>query len=100
MDQLHKPGRAHVIAILVIVVIAVIAWFVADRRPAPGGDEVKPATQPATAPSTAPTTAAAKAKPPQSFIDVVLASHPAFPTTQPLGVPLDLREAARFVLTD
>ena len=101
MDPTRKPGRAHVIAIGAIVIIGVIVWFVADRRPSPGGDVVQPATQPTTAPSTQPaTTQSAKAKPPQSYMDVVLASHPTFPTTQPLGVPLDLSEGARLVLDD
>ena len=101
MGQHPRSARTHVIAILAVVVIGVILWFVADRRPSPAGDQVKPTTQPATAPTTLPaTTTAAKPKPPQSFVDVVLASHPRFPTTQPLGVPLDLREAARIVLND
>jgi len=33
-------------------------------------------------------------------MDVVRASYPAFPTTQPLAVPLDLSQAARIVLKD
>jgi hypothetical protein len=33
-------------------------------------------------------------------MDVVLATHPGFPTTQPLGSPLDLREAARLTFDD
>ena len=101
MEHHRASARTHVIVIAAIVVVGVIVWFVADRRPSPAGDEVKPSTQPTTAPATHPTTsAAAKPKLPQSFMDVVLASHPAFPTTQPLGVPLDLREAARLVIDD
>src|SRR5687767_11738518 len=52
--KMRHRARAHIVAIIAVVVIGVIVWFVADRRPAPGPDELKPATQPTTAPSTLP----------------------------------------------
>ena len=45
MDQQRQPGRAHWIAIIAVILIGVIVWFVADRRPLPTGDEVRPTTK-------------------------------------------------------
>src|SRR5947209_7614930 len=36
----------------------------------------------------------------QTYIDVVRSAYPGFATTQPLGVPLDLRQAAHIRLAD
>ena len=54
-----------------------------------------PAVVPATAPAADPPAAV---EPPRDYMAVVLAAHPEFPTTQPLGIPVDLAQAARIVL--
>lgn len=64
-----------------------------------------PATQPATRPSVEPIFAerrrdAAESAGPRNMVDVIRAHYPSFPTTQPLGIPLDLREAARVYIDD
>ncbi len=99
----RTPGAGGYIRPLLFVVIILLVigggtWLF--RR---GADEPTPripVTQPATAPATGPATTQAAKPPPKTYMEVVLASHPSFPTTQPLGVPLDVREGARIVLTD
>jgi hypothetical protein len=73
------------------------AWFVRARRQPP---QTVVTTQPSTLPATHPATQAATPAPPRDYMDVVLRTHPDFPTTQPLSVPLDLSEAARIVFDD
>ena len=57
-------------------------------------------TQLASAPSPAPATRPLKRGPTTRYIDVVLADHRDFPTTQPLGVPVDLTEASRLIFDE
>lgn len=56
-----------------------------------------PATAPTTAPATAPAT---KPAPTTSYVEVIRQSHPKVPATQPLGVPVDLPDAGRYVLSE
>ncbi len=55
---------------------------------------------PTTIPSTRPRAAWRPAPAMNSYIDVVRSENPAVPATQPLGVPLDLPDAAHLVLRD
>ena len=57
---------------------------------------------PTAAPTTAPATQVARkpaTKPKElTYVDVVRTAYPKLPTTQPLGVPVDLNDAGKFVL--
>ncbi len=83
---------------LAIALVGVILFLVL-RRSAPQPVAVAQATQPSTIPTSAPTTSVSKPRS-RTYMDVVLAAYPRFPTTQPLGIPLDLTEAARLMLPD
>src|SRR5262249_4773889 len=63
------------------------------------GCERQPAA-PATAPATQAAAPATKPKPTTSYADVVRAAYPAYPATQPLGVPVDYGDAGHFVIPD
>jgi len=82
-----------------LLLIAGVVYFATRKAPEP----LKPiaVVPPATKPATAPTTA--QAKPPQrpkDYMDVVRLSHPDFPTTQPLMVPVGMNDAAKFIIDD
>jgi hypothetical protein len=92
-----------ILALAGIVGGAVVAFVLLRDRDSRGAKPVaasQPSTQPATAPATQPTAAAAKPAPPKTYMDVVFAHYPQFPTTQPLGMPLDLRDGARLIIED
>src|SRR5688572_22632856 len=75
--------------ILVLISLLLIAAVGCERAPAP-----TPTTAPATQAATKPTT-----KPKElTYVDVIRANYPKLPTTQPLGVPVDLNDAGKFVL--
>src|SRR5688572_16059757 len=80
---------------LLVAIAGVVAVIYIYRPPAPA----PPTTQiAATTRATQPATTQA-AEPPRRWFDVIAADHPAVATTQPLGVPLDLGDAARIVTT-
>lgn len=97
------------IAVALAVVIGIVAYQLHERRareaalytaPSPA---TRPSGTPATQPATLPKgTAPAEEKKPfeSTYMDVVRAVYPAMPTTQPLPVPLDLGQAARFTIKD
>lgn len=79
--------RAKMSAILLLVVA--VGTVGCERRQAAG-----PTTAPAAQAATAPTT-----KPKElTYVDVVRTAYPKLPATQPLGVPVDLADAGKFVL--
>ena len=91
--------KAGLIAAVVVVATGVAATvFTRHRRPAPPPPVVKPvvATQPATRP------ARVRPKHPTfaSYLDAVRSTNPAVAATQPLGVPVELADAAHVVLRD
>src|SRR5687767_3504025 len=55
-----------------------------------------PATKPATQAATAPATQPAEL----TYVDVIRASYPKMPATQPLGIPVDLKDAGHYVLPE
>jgi hypothetical protein len=100
-------GNARVILAVTLVLLvgaAATAYFL--TRPAAAPPQANATTTPATAPAeTQPTTASStkpsKPSPPTTqYLDVVRAHHPRMPVTQPMGVPLDLSQAARVVLSE
>src|SRR5215212_1403406 len=60
-------------------------------------EEPPPAPAPATQSSTAPATRRA---PTTSYVDVIRASYPKLPATQPLGVPVEMEYAGHWILPD
>lgn len=108
---MSHPGRPVIVILGLIiaalaVVSGVIAYAVHNRRiPAPVATSLpaNPTTQPLPA-TTNPARAATKPpdapKFPLSYLDVICAAYPSLPTTQPIAVPLELGQAARFVLKD
>lgn len=93
--HLSRNGRIALIgAIVVIGGVAVLAL-----RRSPTIERIPIPLPPATAPSaTAPATRRSDETSPVGYIDLIREKYPAFPTTQPLGVPVDYSEAARIVL--
>jgi hypothetical protein len=94
---LHRTTGIIAVA-LIITAAGAGGWLLFRRghRPAVSRVTTRPTSLAASQPSTKP----AKTPPPRTYMDVVLATHPGFPTTQPLGSPLDLREAARLTFDD
>src|SRR5438552_14364759 len=80
--------RMRLAAAAALTLLIVIAGC---KRPAPA-----PTTVPATQASTRP----AKPAPTTSYVDVVRASYPAYPATQPLVVPVDYGDAGHFILPE
>jgi hypothetical protein len=95
-----KSRIGLVLAVMILCAVAGAAYF----RMRVIGMRESAAQAPANAPSTAPTTlpiarpATAPLPPPTDYMDVVLRTYPKIPTTQPLGVPLELADAAHLVL--
>jgi hypothetical protein len=99
--QPRKLGLALIVAVMIVCAVVGAVYFrlrigamragIAIYPPAPA-----PSTAPATQASAVPTTA--PLPPPNDYMDLVLRAYPKMPTTQPLGVPLDLPDAAHLVL--
>lgn len=105
MRWMRRRGRAiGPVVVFVLAAAGVVAGVVyvyqAGQRPPVDPRAQNPTTLPTTHPATAPTTRAAERKPVRTYADVILAAHPDLPTTQPLGVPVDLADAGHFVLSD
>ena len=109
-----QPSRGPILAIgtavgiALAVVIGVVAYHLYTHRPQvttldtlqtnqTSTKKTAPETNPTSAPSTSPSD---DHHPDTAYMDVVRATYPTFPTTQPLAVPLDLSQAARIVLND
>jgi hypothetical protein len=89
-------NRRYLLLLLLLAIAATIIW---KLRPIASTSAPQPIA--ATQPTTYPTTAQVIAPPPiVSYIDVVRSQNPAVPATQPLGVPLDLVDAAHIQLRD
>src|SRR5690242_18160213 len=98
--------KSRVGLMLVVIVLCGIAgatyfrWRVAgllksaESKPPPMMPSTAPATQAAVNPTSAPL------PPPKEYMDVVLRTYPKMPTTQPLGVPLEMSDAAHLILHD
>lgn len=83
------------LALGISTTLTVLAAVVScDREP-----QAPPATRPASAPA-ATTQKTAPAKHSRTFLDVVQANRPDFPTTEPLVIPGFLDEASRVVVRD
>jgi len=101
-------GNARVIVAVLLVVLAAaaaVAFFA--TRPAHDTREAstKPTTTPATTqaqsgPSTRLTKKPKPVLPTTQYLDVVRAHHPRMPETQPLGMPLDLPQAAHLLFSE
>lgn len=97
--------KSRVGPFVVVIVLCGIAgalffrWRVSSLRESA---HTSPSTQPATGPTTqtAAVPASAPLAPPKEYMDVVLRTYPRLPTTEPLGVPLELPDAAHLVLHD
>lgn len=100
----RRKAKTRVAILLAVVATAagIVLYVVHVRRTAPpavAGPTTAPAENPpvATTPAVVPTRPAAVET---SFMDVVRAEVPSLPTTQPLPVPVELSQAAHFVLSD
>src|SRR5438874_1215223 len=79
---------SRMLAVFVIVSIAAIGC----KRVVPPPPATQAATKPATLPATKPATT--------QYTDVIRAHYPKFPATQPLDIPVDLRDAGHYVLSE
>src|SRR4029079_17318094 len=77
------------VGVVALVLFAVLAGC---KREAP--------PPPATAPATQASTKPAKPKPTTNYVQIIQKAYPKFPTTEPLGVPVDLPDAGHYVLSD
>ncbi|HTL28941.1 MAG TPA: hypothetical protein VL282_06970 [Tepidisphaeraceae bacterium] len=96
-------GALSRIALFVVVIVlcgVAGAWFFRLHTiPAPGHPaSTQPMSQPTTVASTHPT--GVLLPPPKQYMDIVLRTYPKMPTTEPLGIPLDMSDAAHLVLHD
>jgi hypothetical protein len=93
--------RLVLVSLLLAAVVIGGAAYYRYKNPLAVATNPSPASQQATAPTT---TQVVKNKPEKGpatqLLDIVRASDPKYPTTQPLDTPLDLRYAARIVLND
>jgi hypothetical protein len=95
------------VAVLVVVLAGAAALVYALTRPSPTPRaQTQPATVPSTQPQTAPATQAAAKAPPKpkgpttQYLDVAQTNYPRLAQTQPMGVPLDLAQAARLTFKE
>jgi hypothetical protein len=103
-----RRGNARVVVAVSLAVLAAAAavTYVATRPREETSQSTQPATGPATTqaqsqPSTQPRDKQPKPKgPTTTYIDVIRAHHPRMPQTQPMGVPVDLSQAARVVFSE
>ena len=106
-----QRNPAILVSVIVAALVAAIVTVWVVRRDRGGGTDLagRPATTTATTTATAPAgdgdraarAAATKpAGPATRYWDVVLATYPKLPATQPLDSPLSLDQAARIVLDD
>ncbi|HZL36722.1 MAG TPA: hypothetical protein VFC78_15490, partial [Tepidisphaeraceae bacterium] len=97
-------GTSRRIGIFAIALIAIIAAALGIRawKHRTPVIAVAPVVKPAPAKPARPATRAAAAKPKfsRAYMDVIRAAYPGFPATQPLGVPLELSQAAHILLHD
>jgi hypothetical protein len=94
------PAVFAVAGAVVAVAVGVALWMTRPPAPPPAtapasapAASAPPVTKPASRPATAPA-------PPQSLIDVIKKSYPAFPATQPLEEASEFADAARLILDD
>lgn len=85
----------HVVVICGLLCLSLNAGCKSEPQ-RPPASATAPATRPATTPDTAPATEPAA----KTYLDVIRDIYPALPATQPLDVPVSLREAAHLVLKD
>src|SRR5579864_7281429 len=107
---MNRPALAVIggmIAAALAVVIGVVSYQVHVRRshqnPFVGPEsQQSPDRRSATQPTAGQITPATKHEErfKQTYFDVIRAEFPALPTTRPLGNPLELGQAARFILQD
>jgi hypothetical protein len=86
----------HYILTGLLLATAFVAGVAITRRPKAGPAilTTHPANDPTTAPATKPVAEI------RSYLDVVRATYPSFPATQPLDWPTNLDEAARIVIAN
>jgi hypothetical protein len=103
-----QPGRGNarvIVAVLLVVLVAAGGVVFFATRPADSRNDARATTLPTSLPSTTqaatrPAPAPKPGHPTSQYVDVVRAHHPRMPQTQPLGVPLDLSQAARLVFPE
>ena len=91
------------IASAILIVIAIVYFTLRSRKDNATATAPPSTTTPATRAAAGPVSPPpAPEVPPaaRSFMDVVLANHPALPTTRPLALPLDPTRAAHLVIRD
>jgi hypothetical protein len=100
MSRRSIARSSTIVAIAIFVaILALVIWRVTIRRPREATPSANAIGQPATNITSLPgTTATSVPATPHDYMSLVLATHPDFPTTQPLAMPLDrLADSARLV---
>jgi len=105
MAERATPTARRILAFVAIVAVLVAAALAAGyhfhgHKPTAQRPDVAAAERPSTAPTTVASSATKPHGPPRSYMDLVLAANPHFPTTQPLDYPLPLGDAAHLTFTD
>lgn len=95
-------GRVLIVVIALLLIGVAVVYLLrvrGNQHSAAGGPATAPVTTQAGT-ATSPATQAAAPEPPPTtqYIDVVKKAYPRLPATQPLGVPVGLSDAARFIL--
>ncbi|MDB5305637.1 MAG: hypothetical protein JWM97_3186 [Phycisphaerales bacterium] len=100
----HSLGRLVLAAVLLTILVGGAlgyrSWSSRHKRtevtPTPGAPAVATSKPAADVPATKP----AEPIVPHTVLDIVRSAYPDFPTTQPLGVPLDVSQAAHLMLRE
>ncbi|MDB5289252.1 MAG: hypothetical protein JWL69_493, partial [Phycisphaerales bacterium] len=100
----HGFGRLLLAAILLAVLVGGAlfyrSWAARHKRPEVATIPNVPATPASNPAANTPATKPAEPIVPRSVLDIVRSAYPDFPTTQPLGMPLDVAQAAHLVLRE
>jgi hypothetical protein len=94
------PKRGRILSVAALAASLAMAISLVVWRFVPIGARPAVSIRPATMSAPATRLAATAPAPPPTYIDVIRAANPAVPATQPLGVPLDLSEAAHLIVHD
>ncbi|HWP40787.1 MAG TPA: hypothetical protein VNL70_07665 [Tepidisphaeraceae bacterium] len=98
-------ARRIVVIILGVVGVMVMGVLIAQeairrRQPVAVATPTTGVSVASSVAASSPATVPAAARKPVHYLDVVRIHYPDYPTTQPLMVPLSLKESARFVIPD
>ena len=105
MTQRQNGSARVVIPITLLVIagiIAAIAWALHRNKPTIVSVKMEPPTSQPVKVETPPTRPGAPPEQPKelTYLDVLRSNYPEFPATQPLGFPLDLKQAAHFLVKE